>query len=63
MSSFREAPQAQEQGRMILSLALDAIVEDHLIHDRVEPEPDAMEALMQSASAGAANACRCHRSG
>jgi len=39
---------AQEEGRMVLSLPLDAIVEDHLIRDRLEAEPEAMESLMQS---------------
>ena len=34
---------AQEEGRMVLSLPLDAIVEDHLIRDRLEAEPEAME--------------------
>ena len=40
--------QAQEEGRMVLSLPLDAIVEDHLIRDRLEAEPEAMDSLMQS---------------
>jgi len=39
---------AQDEGRMVLSLPLDAIVEDHLIRDRIELEPDEMTALMQS---------------
>ncbi len=39
---------AQDEGRMVLSLPLTAIAEDHLIRDRLEAEPEAMEALLQS---------------
>ena len=39
---------AQDEGRMVLSLPLNAIAEDHLIRDRLEAEPEAMTALLQS---------------
>lgn len=39
---------AQDEGRMVLSLPLESIVEDHLIRDRIEIDPAEMSGLMQS---------------
>lgn len=39
---------AGEEGRMVLRLPLEAIVEDYLIRDRIEAEPEALAALVQS---------------
>ena len=43
-----EMAQAREGGRMILSLALDAVDEAYLVRDRVHADPEELEALMAS---------------
>lgn len=42
---------AETEGRMVMSLPLDAIEADHLIRDRVEVEPEALAALERSVEA------------
>jgi ParB family transcriptional regulator, chromosome partitioning protein len=46
-----ELASARATGRMVLALPLAAVVEDHLIRDRVAQDPEEMEALMQSIAA------------
>jgi len=43
-----ELQNAQREGRMVLSLPLDAVKPDYLIRDRLSCDPDEMEALKQS---------------
>ena len=44
----RELESAREEGRMVLSLPLDAVRSDHLERDRIEAESEAQAALVQS---------------
>lgn len=46
-----ELANARATGRMVLALPLAAIVEDHLIRDRVAQDPEEMAALKQSLAA------------
>ena len=43
-----ELQAARDEGRMVLSLPLDAVATDYLIRDRIDPDPAAMAELLDS---------------